>query len=402
MTSGISIGQRTAKTKENPLGWKIVDEIPFSETCVVYFGGDGADTDQAANGYAKVIEGEILPALDLQIPVYSIRYNFDTLNKNLSRKILAVKHRAERDSAKRKEYLEEAGEEERNPHYIDELYQKIIAPRLTETDGKTPLSAEKAACNLRKITFIAHCHGAYTALKLEQKMQKEMLNLGYTAEESRLVQSQMLVIAHTPACPLGISRSQFVSFMSAIDDSPANTPNNNFWGYIRHRNREERIRWNKEDIAQKKGEKPIIAERWFKLQPCYFPPKQGNLFLIKRKYEYIDPELTYCQINPAEHNNISYRDMSQTKDGRLLMYFSRNVILNGIRNALQQKEGFTPLPPLEELIQSPENIDTQNKEKAVFQQMYRNGLDFRRDVYYYTRDLHRHEQSKGKNTQKTR
>lgn len=402
MTSGISIGQRTAKTKETPLGWKIVDEIPFSETCVVYFGGDATDTDQAANGYAKVIEGEILPALDLQIPVYSIRYNFDTMNKNLSRKILAVKHRAERDSAKRKEYLEEAREEERNPHYIDELYQKIIAPRLTETDGKTPLSAEKAACNLRKITFIAHCHGAYTALKLEQKMQKEMLNLGYTAEESRLVQSQMLVIAHAPACPLGISRSQFVSFMSAIDDSPVNTPNNNFWGYIRHRNREERIRWNKEDIAREKGEKPIIAERWFKLQPCYFPPKQGNLFLIKRKYEYADPELTYFQINPDEHNNISYRDRSQTKDGRLLMYFSRNVILNGIRNALQQKEGFTPLPPLEELIQSPENIDTRNKEKAVFQQMYRNGLDFRRDVYYYTRDLHRYEQSKGKNTQKTR
>ncbi len=75
--SSIEIGMRTDKTEANPYGYVKVASIPEDEVCVLYLGGDGADTDRTANGYAKIIENEILADIDAKISVYSIKYNFD-------------------------------------------------------------------------------------------------------------------------------------------------------------------------------------------------------------------------------------------------------------------------------------------------------------------------------------
>lgn len=47
MPSGVVIGLRTQKTQDNPEGYTIVDQIPPDQVCVVYFGGSGAETNEA-------------------------------------------------------------------------------------------------------------------------------------------------------------------------------------------------------------------------------------------------------------------------------------------------------------------------------------------------------------------
>ena len=63
MTSTATVYQRTAKSDDNPFGFSEVSQIPDNECCVVYLGGDGAVNNKAANGYAKIIENEILKPL---------------------------------------------------------------------------------------------------------------------------------------------------------------------------------------------------------------------------------------------------------------------------------------------------------------------------------------------------
>lgn len=219
--SSIEIGMRTDKTEANPYGYVKVASIPEDEVCVLYLGGDGADTDRTANGYAKIIENEILADIDAKISVYSIKYNFDGHKKTVARQISNIKHRAEVliSQAKIDEIVQKATIDEYNPQYVDSLFEKAILPRISSLNGKEKLSVEEACKRIRKLNIVTHCHGAYVALKLEEKMQAKMNELGYSNEERKQIQSQMLVVAHAPACVLGLSKSQFVSFKSVYDSS---------------------------------------------------------------------------------------------------------------------------------------------------------------------------------------
>lgn len=212
--SSVKIGKRVDKTDENPHGWKYVDKIPYDEACVIYLGGDGATNGKAANGYAKTIQNEILAPLNIEIPVYSIEYDFDKHNRNYARKLDFLKHRTVLlDSKADKKIREESAKEEYNPEYVDQLFEKVMLPRISLSNGRGRLSTEEACRRIRRLNVVAHCHGGFVALKLEDKMQKAMTELGYDAKERKQIQSQLLVVAHAPACALGVSKSQFVSFL---------------------------------------------------------------------------------------------------------------------------------------------------------------------------------------------
>lgn len=383
--SSIEIGMRTDKTEANPYGYVKVASIPEDEVCVLYLGGDGADTDRTANGYAKIIENEILADIDAKISVYSIKYNFDGHKKTVARQISNIKHRAEVliSQAKIDEIVQKATIDEYNPQYVDSLFEKAILPRISSLNGKEKLSVEEACKRIRKLNIVTYCHGAYVALKLEEKMQAKMNELGYSNEERKQIQSQMLVVAHAPACVLGLSKSQFVSFKSVYDSS---TPlkGNFFDVYIENRKCEERKRFAAEE---NKDETKIKENRWFDFEPCFFNKKQGNLFMIKQKYKWVDEEGPFM-INSDEHNNVQYKDATQTKEGRLLGWFSKNILQNGIKNSLQQDSEHIALPPLEELILD-DNPQTREKALAVFDKMKANGLKFRNEIFMEAREYHK-------------
>ncbi len=383
--SSLEIGKRTDKTEDNPYGYTKVDSIPEDEVCVLYIGGDGATTDRAANGYAKIIKNEILNEINAEIPVYSITYNFDGHNKSIARRISNIKHRTEvlRSNADIEETLSKATDEEYNPQYVNELFEKAILPRITLKNGKGKLSVEEACKRIRKLNIVAHCHGAYTALKLEEKMQEAMKNLGYSEQDRKKIQSQLLIVAQAPACPLGVSKSEFISFRSAYDGGVP-LKNNFFDRYIEIRKREEGKRFDAEDSKDKEG---IEKNRWFDLKPCFFSKKQGNLFLIKQKYEWFEDCGPFL-INEAEHNNVQFKDNTQTKEGRLMAYYAKTILQNGIKNSLQQNDGFTALPPIEELILSG-NPELREKEQSIFEKMKQNGQDFRKKIFQIAAKYHK-------------
>lgn len=383
--SSIEIIQRTDKTEDNPYGCVRVDSIPEDEVCVLYLGGDGATTDKAANGYAKIIKNEILDEISTEISVYSIKYNFDGHEPSIARHISNIKHRTEilRSNADIEKTLSKATDEEFNPQYVDELFFKVILPRITLHKGQGKLSVDEACKRIRKLNIVAHCHGAYTALKLEEKMQAAMKELGYSEQDSKKIQSQMLVIAQAPFCPLGVSQSEFISFSSAYDGH-VNVKGNFFDHYINYRVDEECRRLDAEHSKDKEG---IEKYRYFDLKPCFFAKKQGNLFFIKQKYEWV-PVDGPSSAEVLEHNNVRFNDKTRTKHGRLMAYYAKTILQNGIKNSLQQDDEFVPLPPIEDLILSG-NPEIQEKEQSAFEKMKQNGKEFRKEVFRVAANYHK-------------
>lgn len=385
MESSAVIGLRTQKTEDNPHGYVNVDSISGDKVCVVCLGGDGTDGNREANGYAKTIENEILDTIDAKVPVYSVAYDFRRWEQPEARELEFNKHRQnvlvsqeeiDRQNAK-------ATEEQINPLYVEKLFNKIILPRISDQDGKGRLSLDEACMRIRKMTIVAHCHGAYVALKLEKKMQETMAKLGYSLEERNKIQSQMLVVAHAPACPLGISKSQFINFISAYDGiRPRGKDLMN--AYLSLRVKEERDKGRPDGNAIRPAKENKFhyndTYRSFDFKPCYFPQHQGNAFMIKQRflassyYEY-----------PSEHNDFSYKGEERegiTEDEKMLKRFSSTILKNGIKNSLLQKNGFTPLPPLEKLILG-DDEQLNAIGSNLFVKMTENGKAFRRKVCEY-------------------
>ena len=372
------IGKRVKKTEENPYGYKKVTALPPHETCVLYLGGNGSVSDKAANGYAKIIQNEILDSIDASIPVYSVTYHFEKNDDRLARDLEYIRHRKTilQKKESKNEKINNATEEELNPKYIDDLFRHTILPRISQKDGKEKLPTQEACKNIRKLNIVAHCHGGYVALKLEEKMQESMKALGYNDKDRELIQSQMMVIAHAPDCPLGVSKSQFISFRSAYDSELDRR--NKDWtdAYIFLKKQEERKYICNIGKEEKDQYEP------FHLKPCYFPGKQGNLFLIKRKFRW-DKELEYpFMTRPEEHNDTSYSAINQTQDGKIMAHFAKTILTNGIQNSLKQEEKFTPLPPIEKLILS-NNPTLRTEEKNLFEKMKENGKLFRQKVFKF-------------------
>lgn len=339
MSSSINIGKRIPKTDNNIHGWENVAEIS-SDVCVVYFGGDGTETDEMANGYAKIIKDEIIAPLNVDIPVYSIKYNFAEIDKNLSRHILFKKHKMNFPINENKNKTEED-----NPQYIEELYKKLIEPRIAIFNGLKKREVNDACQRIRRLNIVAHCHGGYTALKLEEMMQNKMLELGYSVNEAEKIQKQMVVVAHAPSCPLGVSKSTFISFISAADGQLPQA-NNNFAKYIK-------------------------SKMEFDFKPSFFPDKQGNLFLIKNKFEG-GPDGRDCMVDYFEHNDVTYTAKEQTNEGKMMAHFSKNVITNVLINSLQQSDKFISLPDINDLF-IVDNSANMEKEKALFKSAINNG-----------------------------
>ena len=374
--SSVSLGYRVDKTEENLIGWQEVEQIPPDEVCVICLGGDGTQDTRAANGSVKGYQEEIDKVFGKGIPVYGIAYDFAKGGQNKARKMEYVRRGMINSQERCEKIAAMDNGQEPDLAYIEEIYERVIEPRITKNKGAERIDVEEAAANLRKITFMAHCHGAFVALKLEDVMAQKMSALGYSAKERALIQKQMLVVAQAPACPLGVSKSTVVSFLSA-NDSEMPRPLNYLSTYVDKKMREDRAYTYavmENDALGKATTKP------FKLKPSFLPGVMGNCFLIKQKYAY-DKEEGPSLINEKEHGFVGFRDEELTSDGKVLQKFVFNALMNGIRNSKQQSKNLVPLPEVENLVCQGE------KERKVFKLMKQNGEKLMQDVYSYGRGL---------------
>lgn len=330
LVSRVLLGRRGEKNEQNKFGWYKADCIDRTETCVLVLGGDGVRNEKAANGYMgdiyRLLEENGLEDL---VKVYGAVYDFgEYMNENDARTQLFREHR------RKIELKRPIDPDSVNPAYIRKIFDAVVKPRLTDADG-TRIDGDKAADNVRKLTIVAHCHGAYTALKLEQMMQSEAELLGYDAEERRLIQKQMLVLAQSPYCPLGESRSTFISFGSAADYE------------VNHYNLFEK------SLRALNREKPIPLS--------YFPDRQGNIFLtgsMGSAYE--------------QHNFWGCHPLPEmSREGQALTALSAKILINGLRNAL---EASPRLPSVEQL------AATDAASRELFDQMTKNGKEVYKQI----------------------
>ena len=255
------------------------------------------------------------------------------------------------------------------PKYIDNLFNKILLPRITDQNGNK-LPIDIAQKRIRKLNILAHCHGAYVATMLAEKMQKKMYELGYAKQDIDLIQSQLLVVALAPSCPLGKTKTQFISFMSAYD-SVVERPNNWVSQYVQ----ENRV-CELKNINQSKND-----PNW-NLKTGFLDGKNGNVFYAKQRFVLDDIDSTK-KISWNEHNSSHFESEKFTADGRLLADISRNIVISGIKNSLAQETDFIPLPPIEELI-----LDGKNDSElsAVFKKLKQNGREFLKTVCEYAQE----------------
>lgn len=382
-TSHIAIGRRVDKDEAHPHGWEIVQSIDTNETCILVLGGSGSIDDKAANGYAKSIDEDILKSDEVlksaNMNVYALVYNFNDFKDNSARYKLYQKHGRHHDSndAQLKPYNRAFDkrtntEENASPNYVKEIYENIVRDRISANNGKDKINIDDACKNLRKLTLVAHCHGAFTALKLEELMQENMKSLGYTKQEAEKIQQQMFILAHAPACPLGVSKSTMISFCSAADNQ-LDFHGNYAHYHIRERLREDYMRYNAEENG---NQEKINSKRWLDLKPSYLEGKKGNLFLVKDIYKYIDGEGPFYEHQVDEHSFTGYKMTNEMNDhGKVLTGLSRGILISAIKNSLEQETSFKPLPSVENLISNGDD-----KKKQFFKKLKENGDKFWKEM----------------------
>ena len=148
-----------------------------------------------------------------------------------------------------------------------------------------------------------------------------------------------MCIAFSPDIPLGISKSRLISFISSFD----NKLNGGY--YYNFNNFKETIR--------------ILHASKERIEPSYFPGKQGEFFLIDKIYA-----STNFLLWDKEHFLLNDDKEPMTKDGEILFGLAANAIAGGIKNSLEEK----PLPSVEELV-----CGEKKENKVLFQTLKKNG-----------------------------
>lgn len=404
---------------------KIVNSIPAEETCVVYLGGEGIADSGAAIRLSDIVANEIL--LDMpNIPnISNYAYIYDGLpqdkqrhfqfehysqniftdsqdiqnlyitEQNINRifrmKVTPLIKQGKTDinfviddnndklknliKLKLRDFDKEIqialskkiftyDKFLKSSKYLPELFTATILPRITNKNGK-PLPVNTVMRNMRKINFVTHCHGAYVALMLLEMMHKKLRDIGYSGADIKRIESQVLVTALNPACPLGVTNARVISFMSA-DDTKVPRPQNWLGIFL---NAQDKKLWSK------------------KLKPGFLSDKNGEVFYVQQRFN-----LAQGQISYNEHNNMHYYHEDMTPQGRKLMMLMRNVIMSGIKNSLSSE--FVPLPETGELILN--GTDDENIKKQ-FIEMKQNGTQLMASVYKFaTARVHKMHADKSK------
>ena len=325
LRSSVMFGQRVERSLAHPYGYAPVEEIPIEKPCILIFGGSGVDNPRKANNNMGDVRNLLEKyGLEESVDVYSVVYNFGDMQDEAyafddkkARKTLLFQHGRRRlrtfmdlETERYAKPFETTSIEDTEPRYVQQIFDTVFLPRISQ-DGHR-IDVETAKRNIRNITVYAHCHGGYTFLKTEELMQQKMVELGYTNQEIRDIQKQLLCVAYAPYCPLGVSKSTMISFLSAKDYN------------TRYYNLME-----------------LIGRNIMPNGVAWLPGTKGNLFVVPRIAKYVGGDI--------DEHGVAFQDAKHeevTEEAQIMLEFRENAVVNSVKNALANGV----LPSVEDIV----------------------------------------------------
>lgn len=344
------LAERTAKTKDCPYGFKQAAECRSDETVVLALPGlNSNDRFRECNGFLKRFDNFVHQTPEFaDIRCLTAIIGFGRyFNKNKALELLNAQRLSEKKHAERLQALSLAEQREfTEPSFVNDIYEAIVAPRISSHNGTIRYPLAQALRNIRKLNIVTYCFGSYTALKLEQQTLRHMQKLGYSEKEQEQILSQLLVLNYSADTPLDLSQAKSVNIASLSDLSL------NHGNYVK-----ELVHFGFSVTA---------------IPPLYLPTKHGGTFYcsaynqrsIKKSnepliVEAIDPDEWFRNLHtPAqgerpigEHDFLGFEERPEmSADARALQNYGKNILQAGIQNAIKQPQnGYKPLPSTKRL-----------------------------------------------------
>lgn len=195
--------------KENP---KLDETTLLGKRSVIFFPGDGTNSEREANGCCKAIQNMLTNAgiSKTDMPhLYGLAYIGGEQNKHRYQ-ILTQLKQAQFGA----EYVPDTASTE-NLRYYQPFFNTYILPLIMDEGGK-PRSPSEIKKNLQNITFASHCHGGFMAYQIE-KMMVEKLTEFYPKEMPELM-SNVRMIHFASRRPKGQSYAKHLDIISQNDD----------------------------------------------------------------------------------------------------------------------------------------------------------------------------------------
>lgn len=229
-----------------------------------------------------------------------------------------------------------------NPEYIKDIFNTAVLPRIAGDEGRVRLNQTEAKQNIRRLNIVAHCHGGYVAMKLEQLMNAKMTELGYAPEEQKELKSQFFVLCYNPDCPKNDSELRFLSIESAKDG------HNQYNHYLK-----EWLLMSHKDFGV-----CYLPKKWGRTLMCAQVDRAGiegnqdkEIQLISAEEWFAGLRNTEQKKTLGEHDFMGFIPKDNMSRGAMkLQSFANNILKNAVRNSLQQgKEAWVPLPNIQNL-----------------------------------------------------
>ena len=257
----------------------------------------------------------------------------NAFDSDVARKLLHLYYTENKTYQQYMEVMEEQSRQEYiMPQYVTDIFNEIFYPRLFDENNQF-LPFTKALNRIRKLIFVTFCHGAYTMIKLEESLSKQLSTSPYSPSQIENLLKSLVVLAYSPDCPLGLSQMQFISFASAADLTIKH--DNGFIDYV-HRG--------------------LFVED-FGL--CYLPKKYGNVFYCAqysqngvegnpRVLQRIDPEEWYENLHKdsaeeqkdlhiSEHGFLGFIPHAKMSNAAIKMQqIGCRILKNAILNAISK------------------------------------------------------------------
>ncbi len=258
-----SLGQKVIPSEGYERGWKRIKPYDIDQTkpMIFCFGGNGNISDVFANGMTKVALGLLGTKIeDSYINLYGVSYSFYDSEFTMTG------------------FLDEED--------IDILSKTLFLDRLISKNEKMPV--EQACKQMRKITLLTHCYGAFIAEILLRKTAMDMKEqFGYTDEETRKILKNIFQIGYAPFIKGESLSSNF--YLCTFNDNVLNT--------------------KPEEFSCKSGQFMGAGKL------C---EKNGNLYLVSNSFlcddeiENVDEHM----IKIIKRNSEWYPDLEVYKDGK--------------------------------------------------------------------------------------
>ena len=340
------LAERCETSEENPHRIKIAQPLKPEETCVVIIPGmHEKENDQYLRLYNSILKkvhdfvNKTPEFTENQVRVcVTVRslgkfHDYEKASDGLYYEKMwpnAYQNMKERTP---QDYREETF----NPQYINDIFNSVILPRISQKEGSERISLEQAKKNIRRLNLLLHCNGGYVTMQLEKILNKKMTELQYSKDEQKQIKSQLLVLAYNPNCPKVYSEFNFISIESALDS------HNKYQNYIR------------EYLLMKPHNFGIcyIGKKWGKSLICSrVNNKKKALKQINDIDLYKERELAYKLGYIGEHEFMGFEPApNMSSSAKKLQQFANNILYNAIHNSLKQNEdNFVPLPKIQNLV----------------------------------------------------